>query len=233
MGNVNTKKSLIVYFSYGENSELPQDVDASASASIQKWNDRGAVRGSGAAHGDDAVVRPRDTHDGGGGDRHAEGHYRPRHRGRGGDHRRHGDGHPAGGLSGGGGAGHTGAAGDRQAVPGADELRPAGERPRCRRSGGDTGEIRRGLPVRQLSGADGGGHQRHYPRAAVSVPPAGAGCVPAAVGGRPAWRAPHTQRAVSGDKPGSITADKDIRFTAVHGASGAGRERGKRIVVGY
>ena len=47
----------------------------------------------------------------------------------GGDHRRHGDGHPAGGLSGGGGAGHTGAAGDRQAVPGADELRPAGERP--------------------------------------------------------------------------------------------------------
>ena len=38
-GNVNTKKPLIVYFSYGENSELPQDVDASASASIQKWND--------------------------------------------------------------------------------------------------------------------------------------------------------------------------------------------------
>ena len=38
-GNANTKKSLIVYFSYGENSELPQDVDASASASIQKWND--------------------------------------------------------------------------------------------------------------------------------------------------------------------------------------------------
>ena len=38
-GNANTKKPLIVYFSYGENSELPQDVDASASASIQKWND--------------------------------------------------------------------------------------------------------------------------------------------------------------------------------------------------
>lgn len=38
-GNANMKKSLIVYFSYGENSELPQDVDASASASIQKWND--------------------------------------------------------------------------------------------------------------------------------------------------------------------------------------------------
>ncbi len=33
-GNANMKKSLIVYFSYGENSELPQDVDASASASI-------------------------------------------------------------------------------------------------------------------------------------------------------------------------------------------------------
>ena len=26
-GNANMKKSLIVYFSYGENSELPQDVD--------------------------------------------------------------------------------------------------------------------------------------------------------------------------------------------------------------
>ena len=33
-GNANTKKTLIVYFSYGENSELPQDVDASASATI-------------------------------------------------------------------------------------------------------------------------------------------------------------------------------------------------------
>lgn len=37
-GNINAKKPLIVYFAYGENSELPQNVDASASASIQKWN---------------------------------------------------------------------------------------------------------------------------------------------------------------------------------------------------
>lgn len=34
---VNTKV-LVAYFSYGENTELPEDVDASASASIQIWN---------------------------------------------------------------------------------------------------------------------------------------------------------------------------------------------------
>ena len=33
------RKTINSLFSYGENSELPQDVDASASASIQKWND--------------------------------------------------------------------------------------------------------------------------------------------------------------------------------------------------
>lgn len=31
---------LIAYFSYGENAELPEGVDASASASIQTWNDQ-------------------------------------------------------------------------------------------------------------------------------------------------------------------------------------------------
>lgn len=34
------EKPLIVYFSYYENSELPQGVDVSASASIQVWNDK-------------------------------------------------------------------------------------------------------------------------------------------------------------------------------------------------
>lgn len=33
-----TKKPLIVYFSYGENAKLPENVDTSAHASIQQWN---------------------------------------------------------------------------------------------------------------------------------------------------------------------------------------------------
>lgn len=36
--NTTAKKPLIVYFSYGENADLPENVDASAHASIQQWN---------------------------------------------------------------------------------------------------------------------------------------------------------------------------------------------------
>lgn len=35
-----TEKPMIIYFSYYENADLPNDVDASASASIQLWNEK-------------------------------------------------------------------------------------------------------------------------------------------------------------------------------------------------
>lgn len=34
------EKPLVVYFSYYENADLPNDVDTSASASIQVWNNK-------------------------------------------------------------------------------------------------------------------------------------------------------------------------------------------------